>query len=62
MASKPLLIADWTDIQIEKYCDACGISFTDSVNDCIKHIRMLESSQIACSKGTTSTSLEVRGN
>lgn len=41
-SSKPLLISDWTTKQIASYCDACGISFTNSMHDCINHIRYME--------------------
>lgn len=43
--SKPLLILDWSNIQIARYCDACGITLSDSnahMLACIDHIRMLE--------------------
>lgn len=40
--SKPLLLSDWSNAQIAKYCEACGIVFTDPLSDSIAHIRMLE--------------------
>lgn len=43
-SSKPLLISDWTDVQIASYCDLCGITFIDYVNEYINHIRMVEQS------------------
>lgn len=60
-SSKPLLISDWTNIQIASYCSACDISFSKSVNKCINHICMLETRSTS-SKGMTETSSEVRGN
>lgn len=43
-ASKPLLISDWSNAQLACYCDVCGISFTESVSECLQHIRSLEQS------------------
>lgn len=31
-------------MQIDSYCDLCGITFTDSVNEYINHIHMVEQS------------------
>lgn len=45
--SKPHLITDLNNVQLANYCDACGISFTESANDCLNHIRKLELSRIA---------------
>lgn len=59
--AKPLLIADWSDVQIVKYCDACGISFSNSVNDYINHIRNLEKSHSCCPLEFGATSLEGQG-
>lgn len=44
-SSAPLLITDWSDIQLNNYCNACGIVF-DSIHhrdNCFAHLRMLES-------------------
>lgn len=58
--SKPLLLSDWYDVQIEKYCEACGIVFVDSVSDSIAHIRMLEQLSSASVQRPAETSVEVR--
>lgn len=55
-SSKLLLISDWTNAQIVSYCDVCGIAFSEFVNDCISHIRMLERTRSASSKGPAETS------
>lgn len=54
----PLLINNWSDAQILKYSNGCGIKFFDEVHDCINDIRMLERNRIA--KGPVETSTEVR--
>lgn len=44
-SSNPLLINEWTDLQLSKYCNACGVTF-DSLKlkeDCFNFLRMLES-------------------
>lgn len=58
MSSKPLLINDWSDVQLLKYCNSCGINFTEVVHDCINHIRSLELQRNA--KEQAETSSEVR--
>lgn len=43
--SVPLALADWSNAQIVKYCNACGISFDCSVGHvdaCIDYIRNVE--------------------
>lgn len=62
MSSKLFLISDWNNVQIASYCDACDISFSESVNDCINHIRLLEKTRYASSKGLAENSSEVHGN
>lgn len=57
---KPLLILDWSNVQITNYCGAYGVDFTMSVNDCIDHMRLLESSRSY--RGMAETSSEVHGN
>lgn len=54
-SSKPLLISDWSNVQIASYCNACGISFTESVDACVNHIRSLELSRSMISKGLVAT-------
>lgn len=58
--SNPLLLSDWSNAQIAKYCDACGIVFTDSVSDSIAHIRMLEQLRSASVQRPVASSLEGR--
>lgn len=53
--SKPLFISEWSNVQIAKYCDTCGISFSESVNDCVNHIRSLEKSHSMTGKGPVVT-------
>lgn len=53
--SKPILIFDWTNTQLASYCDACGISFTDSMNECFNHIRLLEQSHVVPSHVSVSS-------
>lgn len=59
--TKPLFIADWSNAQIVKYCDACGIFFSDSVNDCINHVRNLEKLHASGPLGIVPSSSEGRG-
>lgn len=59
-SSTPLLLSDWSDVQLAAYCDACGIKFIDPASDCLNHIRMLEQSRSAPCQGTAVTSSEVR--
>lgn len=54
-SSKPCLISDWNDVQLVKFCDACGISFTHSENACLNHIRHLEQSHLAPSRDLASS-------
>lgn len=61
--SKPLLISDFSNVQIASYCNACGIAFVDSakhVDDYIAHIHMLEKFWVAYSKGQVESPREVR--
>lgn len=54
----PLLINDWTDIQLNNYCNACGITF-DSMrhrDNCFAHLRMLESKRSTPSGEVAETS------
>lgn len=50
-SSKPLLISDWSNAQFSYYCNACGIDFGDSANECFNHIPMLEETLSASAKG-----------
>lgn len=61
--SKPLLILDWSNIQIARYCDDCGITLSDSnahMLACIDHIRMLERARSVPPTGQAETSCDVR--
>lgn len=67
--SMPLLISDWSKVQFAKYCNACGISFDDSVSNldaCYDFIRNIEmSSSFACDVSNlerAETSSKVRSN
>ncbi|KAH7689328.1 Zinc finger CCHC-type protein [Dioscorea alata] len=58
-SSNPLLINDWTIAQLASYCSACGIDFStadDHKIACLEHIRMLEKTRSAPSKGSAETS------
>lgn len=57
---KSLLLSNWSDAQIARYCDACGISFTDSASECFNHLRLLEQSQMPLSRESLATSSEGR--
>lgn len=62
-SSKPLLISDWSNAQILSYYNACGITFANfdsHVNDCVKHICLLEKSKVTLISGKTKNSSEVR--
>lgn len=59
---KPLLITDWSNLQIASYCDTCGISFTDPVDDCVNYIRSLELSRTLTNKGLAEASSGGCGN
>ena len=58
ISSKPLFISDWTNDQLEKYCDACGIEFSDSLinkANCLYHICQLEQARGSPSEGQAET-------
>lgn len=61
-SSKPLLISDWTDAQLAKYCNSCGIDFTDSVEVSLNSLRLLELARANIVSGQAETSSEVRGS
>lgn len=61
-SSKPLLIFYWSNVQIANYCDACGISFSDHVIDCVNHIHSLELLKAVNLTGVAVSSSEGRGN
>lgn len=57
--AKPFLISDWLNGQIVKHCNACGINFTDDVNACINHVRILDKTRAASVMDTVAISTEV---
>lgn len=57
---KPLHISDWSNEQLANYCGACGVEFSDPVNVCFDHIRLLERSRAV--RDVAESSEEVRGN
>lgn len=56
--SNALLISNWSNAQIANYCDACCIFFSESVNDCLNHICILEKNRASSSRRALATSLE----
>lgn len=58
--STPLLISDWTNAQLVKYCNACGIDFTDSASVSLNSLRLLELARANSESGQAETSSEVR--
>lgn len=58
--SKPLRISDWSNSQLNSYCNACGIVFAESQNGCLNDIRSLELSRATPVLGQVETSDEVR--
>lgn len=52
-SSKPLLISNWSNVQILSYCNACCITFVNSnshVNDCVMHILLLDKLKVTLSR------------
>lgn len=58
--AKPLLISEWFDEQVFRYCEACGISFVDSMRECINQIRSLEETRSRAQMDQAEPSMEAR--
>lgn len=54
-SSKPLLLSDWSNVQLLEYCNACGVDFVNSdkhADECISYLRMRESERVTPFKGS----------
>lgn len=60
ISSKPLLISNWLNAQLVNYCNACGVDFAESANECVNGLRSLEIAQSSNESGMVETSEKVR--
>lgn len=57
-AATPFLISEWSNVQLDNYCNACGIDLVETHSHkvaCFEHIRLLESNCAAHFKGPVET-------